>query len=138
MINSNKNEEKLFSTLPKTDIEKSVLARCRQLSDFTWTPVEDIPTYYKNQCTMLEKGVELKGFLYSSTERTDKFITENVSVETFLSVIPNKYSKIYQVGRGALDACNYGIVCNGFVRYALGIKRRISTKIDILFFSFQI
>ena len=67
------------------------------------------------------------GFPYSSTERTDKFFTENILIETFLSAIQNPYSKLYQAGKGAFNSCSYGIVCNGLVRYSLGIERRVST-----------
>ncbi len=109
--------------------EKAVLARARLLTDFRWTPVRDVPTYLKNVGqTVLPAGVEVLGFPYSSTERQDKFITENVSIETFLTAIPNPYSKLYQPGHGAFYTCNYGVVCNGFVRYALDIKRRVPTE----------
>ena len=117
----------LFSTLPKNDSERAALARSRQLTDFKWTPVRDVPMYYKKEVTMLPEGVEIIGFPYASAEQQDTFITENISFETFLSAVPNPYSKLYQPGRSALDACNYGIVCNGFVRYALGIRERVST-----------
>ena len=117
----------LFSTLPKNDSERAALARSRQLTDFSWTPVRDVPTYYKKEVTMMPEGIEIKGFPYASAEQQDTFIAENISFETFLSAVANPYSKIYQPGRSALDACNYGIVCNGLVRYAFGIKERYST-----------
>ena len=118
----------LISTKPKTAAEAAIIARSRQLTDFKWTPVRDVPTYIMGKgYTVLEAGVEVTGFPYASTERTDKFITENVSFETFLSVIPNPHSKLYEPGHAAFNACNYGIVCNGLARYAFGIKRRIST-----------
>ena len=127
-MNCNKHEEReLFSTLPQTEAEAAVLRRSKQLTDFRWTPIRDVPTYFRGEKTFLPAGVEVLGFPYSSTEKTDKFFTENVSFETFLTAIPNPYSKLYQPGRAALDACNYGIVCNGLARYALGIRRRVST-----------
>ena len=119
----------LTSTKPRNDAEAAALARARQLSDFKWTPVRDVPVYRSVEGqTVLPAGVEVIGFPYSSTERKDKFFTENVSFETFLSAIPNPYSKLYQVGQGAKNACSYGIVCNSFVRYALGIPYRVNTK----------
>ena len=118
----------LISTLPGTSAEKAVLARSRQLTDFVWTPIRDVPTYTRAEGqTVLPAGVPVKGFPYSSTEETDKFFTENVSFESFLTAIPNPNSILYQPGRGALGACNYGVVCNGLVRYALGIPYRVST-----------
>lgn len=117
-----------ISTLPQTDWEKAVIRRARQLTDFKWTPVRDVPSYTKAEgYTILPAGVEVCGFPYASTEGKDKFFTENVSFETFLSAIPNPYSKLYQPGTAAFNACSYGIVCNGLARYALGIKRRVST-----------
>ena len=117
------------STPPTTDWEKAVIARARQLTDFKWTPVRDVPSYLgkTQEYMVLPAGVEIKGFPYASTEGKDKFFTENVSFETFLSAIPNPYSKLYQPGTAAYNACSYGIVCNGLARYALGIDRRVST-----------
>lgn len=118
----------LKHTEPDTLQKKAVIARSRQLTDFKWTPVRDVPTYMRDKWnTVLKAGTELTGFPYSSTEMTDKFITENVSIETFLSAVQNPYSKLYQAGKGAFNTCNYGIVCNGLVRYAFGIERRVST-----------
>ena len=118
----------LISTLPGTPAEAAVIARARQLTDFVWTPVRDVPTYTKAEGqTILPAGVPVKGFPYSSTEATDKFFTENVSFESFLTAIPNPNSILYQPGQGAFNACNYGVVCNGLVRYALGIPYRVST-----------
>ena len=118
----------LTSTYPSTQAEAAVIARARQLTDFKWIPLRDVPTYTMiNGQTVLPAGIEVTGFPYSSTELQDKFFTENVSFETFLSAISNPHSKLYQPGHGAFAACNYGIVCNGLVRYALGIRRRVST-----------
>ena len=109
--------------------KNAVLARARMLTDFKWTPACDVPTYTRSEGNgVLPAGIEVTGFPYSSIESTDKFITENVSVETFLSVIPNPDSVFYRAGRGAFGTMSYGLVCNGLVRYALGIPERISTK----------
>lgn len=119
----------LKSTLPDTPAKAATIARSRQLTDFKWTPIRDVPTYLRNVGnTVLPAGVEVTGFPYSSTELKDKFITENVFFESFLSAIPNPDSKLYATGCGAFDCCNFGIVCNGLARYALGIPRRVSTK----------
>ncbi len=117
----------LISTLPQNEGERAALARCLQLTEFVWTPVRDVPTYIRKKNCVLPAGVPVKGFPYSSTEKTDKFITENVQIRTFLSAIKNPYSKLYQPGQGAYYTCNYGIVCNGLARYAFGIPYRVST-----------
>ena len=120
----------LISTKPKNAAEAAVLARARQLTDFKWTPVRDVPTFLSldKGNGVLPAGVEVTGFPYSSTERIDKFFCENVSFETFLTAIPNPDSKLYQPGRATLGACNFGVVCNGLVRYALGIRERVNTQ----------
>ena len=81
----------LFSSLPKNDGERRALARSRQLTEFRWTPVRDVPTYYQKELTMLPEGVEITGFPYASAEQQDTFITENISFETFLSAVANPY-----------------------------------------------
>lgn len=119
----------LLHTLPDTSAKAAVIARSKQLTDFKWTPLRDVPTYInKVGNTVLPANVELSGFPYSSMEQTDKFFNENVSFESFLTAISNPNSKLYAAGYGAFNCCNFGIVCNGLVRYALGIRRRISTK----------
>ena len=121
--------ENLFHTIPDTPAKAAVIARSRQLTDFKWTPLRDVPTYLKTiGNTVLPAGVEVTGIPYSSTELKDKFITENVSFESFLTAVANPDSLIYSIGYGAYSCCNYGIVCNGVARYALGIKIRVSTK----------
>ena len=118
----------MLKSKPKSKAASAVIARSRQLTDFKWTPICDVPTFLKpNIQTVLPAGEEVSGFPYSSTEEQDKFFTENISFETFLSAIANPYSKLYQAGHGAFSANNYGIVCNGLARYALGIRRRVST-----------
>ncbi len=117
----------LISILPQNEGERAALTRSLQLTEFVWTPVSDVPTYIKKKNCVLPAGVPVRGFPYSSTEKTDKFITENVQIRTFLSAIKNPHSKLYQPGQGAYYTCNYGIVCNGLARYAFGIPYRVST-----------
>lgn len=119
----------LLSTKPVTAAEKAIICRSRQLTDFKWTPLRDIPTYTKKLGnTVLPEGEVVTGFPYASEEYNDKFICENVSFESFLSAVSNPHSKLYQPGHGEKNAPNYGIVCNGLVRYAYGIRNRVSTK----------
>ncbi len=118
----------LIHTEPKTEAEAAVLERSLQLTELVFTPVRELPTYMRDKGSCcLPAGKPLKGFPYASTEKTDSFITENVSIESFLSAIDNPDSKLYQPGQAQYYACNFGIVCNGLVRYALGIPYRVST-----------
>ena len=108
----------------------AALARVRLATDYKWTPVRDVPNYSRNVGNVvMPAGVEVTGFPYSGVEPNDKFLMENVSLETFLSVIPNPDSVLYQTGKGKFGTANYGIVCNGLVRYAFGIPERVSTRI---------
>lgn len=121
----------LFSTKPDTPGKAAVLARSAQLTEFRWTPVQNITTYTKaTGKTTLPAGKELTGIIYSSAEPNDKFITENVTFETLLSATANPNSALYQKDlNGHHNSWVYfGIVCNGLARYAYGIKRRHNTK----------
>ena len=121
----------LISTKPKSKGQEAALYRSRQLTEFRWTPVGDIPVYIKTVGkTKLDAGQEQLGMIYSSTEPTDKFITENISFETMLSIIANPDSALYHKDlNGHNNSWAYfGIVCNGLVRYAMNINRRYSTK----------
>lgn len=121
----------LISTKPDSKGKEAALYRSRQLTEFQWTPAGDIPVYTKaTGKTKLPAGVPQRGMLYSSTEPTDKFIAENISFETFLSIIPNPDSALYNKDlNGHSNSWAYfGIVCNGLVRYAFQIRRRFSTK----------
>ncbi len=111
--------------------KKAVLARARLLTEFEWTPVRDIPTFTKaTGKTVLPAGKTVKGMIYSSTEPTDKFVTENISFETFSTIVNNPDSALYTKDlEGHNNSWAYfGIVCNGLARYALNIPQRYSTK----------
>ena len=121
----------LVSTKPDTRGKAAVLARARHLTEFRWSPVCDIPAWMKaTGKTVLPAGKEILGVIYSSPEAADKFITENVSFETLLSVIANPDSALYHKDLGGNNNswAYFGIVCNGLARYALQIRRRYSTK----------
>ena len=121
----------LISTKPDSAGKAAVLFRARQLSEFKWTPLADIPTFTRQTGkTKFSAGEEQKGILYSSSEPTDKFIGENISFETLLSALANPDSALYHKDlNGHNNSWAYfGVVCNGFVRYALNIRRRYSTK----------
>jgi len=114
-----------------TDAKKWALARARQLTEFKFTPLKDVPTALsKTERGVFETDKEYKGFPYSSTEENDKFLCENVSFETFLSALSNPDSVLYtkDMYHSSNASTYYGIVCNGFVRYCFGIKNRCNTQ----------
>ena len=111
--------------------KKAVLQRARQLTEFVWTPLRDVPVFtLDNGKTILRAMRRIKGMLYSSTEPVDKFITENVSFETFRTIVNNPDSALYNKDLGGHNNswAYFGVVCNGLARYALNIPRRYSTK----------
>ncbi len=119
------------STKPNSKGKEAVLYRSRQLTEFSWTPVGDIPVFTKETGkTALHAGDKQLGMIYSSTEPTDKFITENISFETILSIIANPDSALYSKDLGGHNNswAYFGLVCNALVRYAFNIRRRYSTK----------
>ncbi len=121
----------LISTKPDSKGKEAILYRSRQLTEFVWKPLRDIKTYTKQDGkTKFSAGIEYRGMIYSSSEPTDKFIGENISLETFLSLIANPDSALYNKDLGGHNNswAYSGIVCNGLVRYAMNIRYRYSTK----------
>ena len=121
----------LIADEPQTDYHKWAIQRARELTEFTFTPLRDIPTMLSaTQRGVFKAGNTYKGMPYSSTEQNDKFICENVSYETLLSALSNPDSVLYTKNMYHSNNAStyYGIVCNGFVRYCLGIKYRCNTQ----------
>ncbi len=122
----------LTEVKPNTRGKELVLARARYLTDLTWTPLRDFPmhTGKVDQNMVKPAGVEMIGAPYSSNEATDKFIGENVSLETLITALENPDSVVYQKTLYGYSnaSCFYGLACNGLARFALGIKQRYSTK----------
>ena len=117
-----------------TEAQAAALARGRQLTDFQFTPVADIPVAVSSRDDIgyFEEGSVVTGFPYSSAESNDKFVCENVSFETFLSAVANPDSVLYTkslYSPGVNASTYYGLVCNSFVRYCLGIRQRCSTAV---------
>lgn len=111
--------------------KKNALYRAKQLTEFEWTPVCDVPVYTKQTGkTVLPKGTLVRGMIYSSLEPTDKFVCENISFETFATIVNNPDSALYckDIEGHNNSWAYFGVVCNGLVRYALNIRRRYSTK----------
>ena len=124
------NKKQTTYDQPKYEQHEWAIKRAHQLSGFAFTPLKDIPSHNSSGHTVLKEGVEYKGILYSSTESNNKFITENVSFETFLSALANPDSVLYTKDLyGSNNASSYyGMVCNTLVRYCLGITPRYNTK----------
>lgn len=121
----------LTRDIPDSEGKKAVIANARQLTEITYTPLKDLPIAISStQRGVFEAGKEYKGIPYSSCESYDKFVGENVSLETFLSALANPDSVLYTKDLYAQPsgATYYGTVCNGLVRYSIGIKERYNTQ----------
>ena len=120
----------LYHTKPDSAGKAAAIRRAALLTEFCWTPLKDVPTHSKKTGrTVHPAGVEVKGMPYSSAEANDKFIAENVSFETLLSAMANPDSVFYGKSlEGGNSSTYYGIVCNGLVRFCLGIAGRYNCK----------
>ncbi len=117
---------KLISTLPETAAQEAVIKRARMMADFTWTPVATIPTRKSSVLSVFEPGKEYTGIIYSSNAVNSKPIGHYTSFETYLTALANPDSVMYTKTLSSQMTADayYGMVCNEFVRYCLGIKER--------------
>lgn len=124
----------LISSEPDSVGKKNVLERVKQLTEFKWTPIRNMPTHIPNgtkeKYTFFSADKEVTGMPYSNNVANDKYICENVSFETLLSAVVNPDSVLYNKNLYGYrnSSTYYGIVCSGLVRHSLGIKERYSVK----------
>ncbi len=123
----------LKPVLPDSPGKANALARCAQTTDIRWTPLRDVKCRASRKNPdqkVFPAGVEVVGLPYASPEPTDKFICENLTIETFLTTVANPDSALYtkDLGGHSKSWTYFGIVCNGVVRHSLNIRRRYSTK----------
>lgn len=131
----------LFHDVPKSKGVANVLKRAHQLIDITFTPVEYMPynssTYTAEHEVSRYNGYykpwyEKKGMVYSSCRLVEKYVGQNVSIETFMTAVRNPRSVVYTrnlFGTGGKNTGNwYGSVCSAFVGYALQMPYRMSCR----------
>ncbi|MBE6605880.1 MAG: copper amine oxidase N-terminal domain-containing protein [Ruminococcaceae bacterium] len=120
----------LIPDAPDSEGKKAVIARARQLTEFTFTPLKDMPAMSGSERITFEAGKEYKGIPYTNCESNDKYVGENVSLETFISALANPDSVLYTKDLyGQYNGSTYyGVVCNCVARYSLDIKSRYSTE----------
>ena len=111
---------------PQNQYQAWAIARAKLLTDITFTPLKDIP---KLGGGVFEAGKEVRGVPYSSVETNDKFVGDNVLMETFMSALANPDSVLYtkDIRQANKGAAYYGTVCNSLVRFALGMPTRCHT-----------
>ena len=107
------------------------IKKAYQLTDVAFTPLDSIRA---NPHKKYRGGIEYNGLIYSSVKEIDKFVGIDVSMHTFMTALHNDRSVLYteNVGNppyhGVNCAAYYGVVCNTFVSYALGLTVSLSTS----------
>lgn len=116
---------------------ENAVKRAKQMTQFRWTPVKDMPAV--ETFTGMDRVREYhpkrlipwfpqQGMVYSSVLKTQKFVGFNVSFETFVSALSDPDSVLYKYdvnGQGRKNANSwYGVVCSCFVSYVLDMKER--------------
>lgn len=78
-------------------------------------------------------GDTIVGLPYSSTRKTNTFVPNHVSYETYFTALsdPNSYAYTVDPELGAYGKLYYGAVCGVFVCYALGIKALRHRNLDL-------
>ena len=106
------------------------IKKAYQLTELPFTPLDSIRA---NPYKKYKKGVKSKGMIYSSVKEIDTFVGVDVSVHTFMTALYNPRSVIYSLNaslppfHGVNCGAYYGVVCNTFISYALGLKVPKST-----------
>ena len=106
------------------------IKKAYQLTDVTFLPLDSIRA---NPYKKYTAGKIYKGMIYSSVKEMDKFVGTDISLHTFMTALHNDRSVLYteNVSKHPYHGVNcgsyYGVVCNTFVSYALGLKVSKST-----------
>lgn len=131
----------LFHDKPANADITNGLKRARLLTDLAYTPVKRmaasdvvfpdgkardfVPSWFK-------AGFPVKGAVYSSVVRTQKFIGYNISVETFLTAVRDGnsilYTKDHAYGVRNNSAAVYGTVCSEFVSFVWNLPASYPTS----------
>ena len=107
------------------------IKKAYQLTDVSFTPIDSIPA---NPQKKYKGGEECKGLIYSSVKEIDTFVGIDVSLHTFMTALHNGRSVLYTEDvsklpyHGVNCGAYYGVVCNTFVSYALGLTVSLSTS----------
>lgn len=104
----------------------NMLAKARQLSSFGYIPLATIP----NQTEDMATGTFYHGVPYSSVRALDTFIGQNISMNTFATMLHNPHSVLYTRKSTNSNSKTYvGIVCSSLVAYCLGLDFPYTTRI---------
>ena len=145
----------LLSNYPAPQVEKStgidIVKRAYEQTGIKYTALARIPENAKNGRiqTWFPEGSELSGVIYSNAWNVHKYVGFDVSLNTYISAVNNRYSLFYtevinrwyhQSGYGKRSryfgtnsGCYFGAVCSTFVSYCLGLTKAWDTNIYSMF-----
>ncbi len=129
---------KLTHDVPQSKGAENALKRAQQMVCASYTPIKRLPILQKLfdddgtpwfERTYSMPGFPVKGIMYSSVRRVEKFVGYNVSLETFFTALANPNSVVYkktivQKPRGGVH-CYYGAVCSVFASYVLQLPYKM-------------
>lgn len=119
-----KVSENLVEDIPSKGALNAI-KKAYQMTDVAFTPLDSIRA---NPAKKYKAGIEYKGLVYSSVKEIDTYVGLDVSFHTFMTALHNPRSVLYteNVSKNPYHGINcgayYGVVCNMFVSYALGLK----------------
>ena len=114
----------LYHDIPSSKGVENALRRAKQMAEVEYTPVKRLPIvekclnsdgtqrYIENHSPV---GFPIRGMIYSSVRRNEKYLGFNVSLETFITAVSNPNSVVYTrpiKGTGQHVHNYYGIVCS--------------------------
>ena len=125
---------------PGTEGVHNGVRRARQLCWLRWTPVEKMPSGLIRTTTEGKRYIDTflpawyprTGIPYSSVRLHEKYVGNNVSIETFMTALKNPDSLLYtapQHGLGRSMFSYYGTVCSTFLSYVTGMPVRTSCSL---------
>ena len=123
------DKKKLVEDVP-TPGALCAIKKAYQFTDLLFTPLDSICANPEKE---YEAGKEYNGLIYSSVKETDTFVGIDVSLHTFMTALHNPRSVVYTEDvskppyHGVNSRAYYGVVCNTFVSYALGLRVSKST-----------
>ena len=129
----------LYPDIPINEHRANVLKRAKQLLQLRYTPLRAMPSltidrtvepkqYYH---THFPPQRPVTGANYSAVRYDEKYLGQNVSIETFLTAVQNPNSVLYTRtlhGRNLLGAAWYGSVCSQFVSYCFDYPFQIDCQ----------
>ena len=129
----------LFHDIPRSQGVANVIKRARQMVELRWTPVDEFPCSYSfstpnghlRQDGFFSKWRPLRGMVYSSVRKYERFVGYQISIETFMTALANPNSVLYKRSQHGVSKNNsafYGNVCSCFVSSVVNLPYQENCK----------